>query len=165
MKRLLAAVLFVGLCLGSPLATRQAVAEPDLPNLSTPAVTQVNANDVWVFARGTDCSLQVNKRFSGSWTGFASLGGCLVGDPTVTVAPENVANVVVRGTDNFAYYNVVQAGSASGFTQVPGLQVKSRVESIIAGGLRLFARGPDDRVYTNQFSGGCFGRQVRRLIW
>lgn len=62
----------------------------------------------YVFARGADNSLVVNRMVNGGWTGWQSAGGGLRSDPVV-VAPrfrnDAGVHVAVRGTDDGIHLN------------------------------------------------------------
>jgi hypothetical protein len=156
MRKSLIAGVAAGLAVVT-LAAQPAAAQTDLPGLSSPAVVQFSgtvSNDAYAFARGTDGSLIVNRRLGGNWTGFSSLGGGIVGDPSAASVSSG-ALALVRGLDNNAYSTFVSAGSATGFSPIPGIQVGGRVTALERfGGVFIYARGLDGTAFTNELRNG-----------
>ena len=163
--RRVAAILFVATLVSLPSAS-SALATTDpapLPNLSSPAVTRVSSGDTYVFARGTDGSLIVNRRINNAfWTGSTSLGGGIIGSPSV-VAVGNSAWAFVRGLDDNVFMVRVTDGRSSGYQHVPGLKTSGRVTAV--SGLdgdtgrvivSVFARGLDGTGWTNRFRDGAW---------
>ena len=67
--RRLAAIVFTAALLSLPsVSPALATTVAPLPNLSSPSVTRVSSGDTYVFARGTDNSLLLNRRVNGNWT-------------------------------------------------------------------------------------------------
>ncbi|MFI6504512.1 hypothetical protein [Nonomuraea typhae] len=137
---------------------------PDLPNLSTPQIAyDVSFQSVakGVAVRGADGSLLYGVRSGNGFAPLQSLGGAIVGDPSVVVTP-NGTHFFVRGTDNQVYTTTITpAGAQTGFTHVPGLTVTGEIESIVARGepaanIRIFARGADGAVWTNVLRNGAW---------
>lgn len=162
-RRLTAGVVLAAAAGLLPLAQPAGAAEPpayaaDLPNLSTPQVAY-DFNSLQpargVAARGADGALLYSARSGDGFAPFQSLGGVIVGDPSVVVTP-NGTEMFVRGTDDRVYTNTVTpSGTVTGYSVVPGLAVTGEVESFRvltgepAGGVRIFARGADGAVWTN----------------
>ncbi|MFI6296607.1 hypothetical protein ACIBEJ_33805 [Nonomuraea sp. NPDC050790] len=137
---------------------------PDLPNLGTPQIAyDVSFMPVakGVAVRGADGSLLYGVRSGNGFAPLQSLGGTIVGDPSVVVTP-NGTQFFVRGTDDQVYTTTITpAGTVTGFSHVPGLTVTGDIESIVARGepstnIRIFARGTDGAVWTNILRGGAW---------
>jgi hypothetical protein len=150
--RRIAATLFVAALVSAASASSAlATTDTSIPNLSSLSGTQLFPDETYVFARGSDNSLLMNRRVRDAWSGVASLGGGVVGSPT-TVQNFGSAWTFVRGTDDQVYFTRVTKGLASGFQVVPGLLVNSRVSAISYGGrITIFARGRDGAGYANTF--------------
>ncbi|MEV0630866.1 hypothetical protein [Nonomuraea wenchangensis] len=136
----------------------------DLPDLGTPAVAYdrtAQPTATGVAARGADGSLLYSARSGSSFGPFQSLGGVIVGDPSVVVNAAGT-HFFVRGTDDQVYTNTITpSGAVTGYAHVPGLTVTGDVEALVpnlapAGSLRIFARGTDGAVWTNQLTGGAW---------
>ncbi|WP_157252715.1 hypothetical protein [Nonomuraea typhae] len=165
-----AAVLGVAMAasLLSPAAAAAATAPlpyaPDLPNLSTPQIAyDVSFQPVakGVAVRGADGSLLYGVRSGNGFAPLQSLGGTIVGDPSVVVT-SNGTHFFVRGTDDQVYTTTITpSGAQTGFSHVPGLTVTGEIESIVARGepsanIRIFARGTDGAVWTNVLRNGAW---------
>ncbi|GAA1722836.1 DUF346 domain-containing protein [Nonomuraea bangladeshensis] len=149
---------------GSSAAAATAPYAADLPDLGTPAVAYDRTSQptaTGVAARGADGSLLYSARSGSSFGPFQSLGGVIVGDPSVVVTTAGT-HFFVRGTDDQVYTNTITpSGVVTGYAHVPGLTVTGDVEALVpnlapAGSLRIFARGTDDAVWTNQLTGGAW---------
>ncbi|MFI7449798.1 hypothetical protein ACIBQX_20050 [Nonomuraea sp. NPDC049714] len=136
----------------------------DLPDLGTPAVAYDRAFQptvTGVAVRGADGSLLYSARSGSAFGPLQSLGGAIVGDPSVVVTSAGT-HFFVRGTDDQVYTNTITpSGAVSGYAQVPGLTVTGDVEALVpnlapAGSLRIFARGTDGAVWTNNLNGGAW---------
>ncbi|MEV5894743.1 hypothetical protein [Nonomuraea fuscirosea] len=136
----------------------------DLPDLSTPAVAYDRATPpvaTGVAVRGADGALLYSARSGSTFGPLQSLGGVIVGDPSVVVNSLGT-HFFVRGTDDQVYTNTITpSGAVTGYSTVPGLTVTGDVEALVpnlapAGSLRIFARGPDGAVWTNNLNGGAW---------
>jgi hypothetical protein len=136
----------------------------DLPDLSTPAVAYDRAGQpvaTGVAVRGADGALLYSARSGSTFGPLQSLGGVIVGDPSVVVNSFGT-HFFVRGTDDQVYTNTITpSGAVTGYSTVPGLTVTGDVEALVpnlapAGSLRIFARGPDGAVWTNSLNGGAW---------
>ncbi|MGW4799123.1 hypothetical protein ACWEPC_42570 [Nonomuraea sp. NPDC004297] len=151
----------------SASASPSAVPPPyaaDLPDLGTPAVAFDRVGTpvaTGVAARGADGSLLYSPRSGSAFGAFQSLGGVIVGDPSVVVNSGGT-HFFVRGTDDQVYTNTITpSGAVTGYAQVPGLTVTGDVEAIVPNlvpptSVRIFARGTDGAVWTNNLSGGAW---------
>ncbi|TMR92350.1 hypothetical protein [Nonomuraea basaltis] len=136
----------------------------DLPDLSTPQIAYNRAAApvvTGVAARGADGALLYSPRSGNGLGPLQSLGGMIIGDPSVVVTV-NGTHFFVRGTDDQVYTNTITpSGAVTGYSVVPGLTVTGEIESISpllepAGSIGIFARGPDGAVWNNILRNGVW---------
>jgi RHS repeat-associated protein len=79
----------------------QADAGGTLSSSTSPVTVSMGPNNIYMFARNPANSMLIYKSWNGStWTGWNSLGGCMVGDPAATSWGPNRMDVFVEGCDN-----------------------------------------------------------------
>jgi hypothetical protein len=140
--------------LASPSTANAQDDSGDLPNLCTPG--RPSGDNASVVARGSDGTLLFSYREapqSGALRPFISTGLQITGDPVV-----QGVFVAARGGDDQLYYARYQFdGTVSPFQVAPGLQLSGDPSAVTLDtpgvlGFRVFARGQDGTVYTNQIT-------------
>jgi peptidoglycan/xylan/chitin deacetylase (PgdA/CDA1 family) len=116
----------------------------------------VTAGGVHVFARATSGDLSERTRHDGSWTGWTSLGGTMVGGPAAIPLAATVSSAFVTGTDNGAWQKTVtDAAAASGWANVGGRATSKPGAAIGPGGVVTVAvRGADSAAWIRQQTAG-----------
>ncbi|MFC4112894.1 hypothetical protein [Nonomuraea zeae] len=150
------------LALAPPASAAPPPYAADLPELSTPNVAY-NLSPfaaTGVAVRGADGSLLFSRRSGSAFGPLQSLGGSIVGDPSVVVTTAGT-QFFVRGTDDQVYTNTITpSGAVTGYSAVPGLTATGDVEAIVpnvsplGSVVRIFARGTDGAVWTNVLRNG-----------
>jgi hypothetical protein len=151
------------------------VPQTGAPGLFTsgPAATTRDTASIDLFARGSDNALWANFVFTfdnwatSTWTGWASLGGNLLGRPSVATWGVQLDSLIVaaRGTDNQAYVRVWRPGTGHGswtdWSQASNGVLSNEPAVAYCGGFfYIFANGTDNQVYwtrndvTNGFNPG-----------
>lgn len=161
MTALLPAVALVG--------TTPAHHDPHLPTLaealalasadgltSDPTAVSWGSGRIDVFARGPDNALW-HRWYSGSWSGWESLGGSLAGGPDVASWGSGRLDVFARGTDNTLQHKWY-GGQWSGWESLGGgLTSDPSAVSWGPGRLDVFARGTDNGLWHIWYASGWSG--------
>jgi hypothetical protein len=113
----------------------------------------------WLFVRGTNNRLYLNRLTGGSWTGWSEVpGGGLTPSSPGAVVFNNELYLFVRGTDDALYLNRWTGTSWAGWGGVPGggRTPSSPAAAVWNNALYLFVRGTDSRIYINGLSGSAW---------
>ncbi|HMA48081.1 MAG TPA: polysaccharide deacetylase family protein [Frankiaceae bacterium] len=99
----------------------------------------------------------------GTWSGASSLGGAVVGAPSVALARTTLV-VAVRGTDGALWTRTGSHGTWGGWQKVPGvLSAAPAVVGASDGRIDVFVRGGDDALWTKTLPFGGTWSSWRNL--
>ncbi|KAI9048418.1 hypothetical protein LZ554_007254 [Drepanopeziza brunnea f. sp. 'monogermtubi'] len=116
------------------------------------------ARDIAVVGRGTDSALWINQR-SGSWTGWQSLGGIFISEPSIVSWGPGRYDLFGIGIDGAMYHKYYANGSWSASWENLGGVLISAPTAVSWGANRLdiFALGTDDAVWHKWWDGSAWG--------
>ncbi len=117
-----------------------------------PSLASWGPNRLDLFVRGRDNALW-HKSYSGSWSGWDSLGGIITAAPAATSQGVNNLDAFVRGMDDGLWRRSYQSGWGNFASQGSILLSGPTVTSSGPGSSDVFVRGSDDGVYQIHFSG------------
>jgi streptogrisin C len=113
----------------------------------------------YLFVRGTDSRIYVNRLTGSSWTGWAEVpgAGATPNAPSVTVY-NGTLRLFVQGTDNHIYANTLSGSSWTGWSEVPGAGATPNGPGATTynGAVHVFVQGTDSRIYVNVFNGSSW---------
>ncbi len=115
---------------------------------------------LYVIVRGSDNGVYANSRPlpSGSWSGWAFLGGATLSAPVLVATPSaNRLDLVVRGLDDGIYHMAFVTGAWSFTWDAPAPLLSNQTPDVpvaVSDGtsLQVVVRGEDNGVYYNQYS-------------
>jgi hypothetical protein len=123
--------------------------------IATPAIASDGSN-LQVVVRGTDSGLYyANLSFTGTWSGFISLGGSSPVAPTLVIDSAGTLRLVVRGFDNIVYEKSKPAGGSwsATWSSAGGGTLSQPAAVVIGSTLTIVASGLNNQPYYNTFSG------------
>lgn len=148
---LLAGLLSSTACVSSSRASvpgSAPVSVTDRAATSAPAIVPMGAGGYEVFYRGWDGSLFSRTVVNGFWSTATPLGGRIVGPPAAAVIGSDVV-LVVRSPYNGLRVRIRTAGNWSGWYGLgKTVTAAPAVTAWRNGRVDVFARGPDDLLYT-----------------
>jgi subtilisin family serine protease len=128
---------------------------------TAPAVA-VTSSGVHVFVVGYDLALYIRTRKDGTWSGWTSLGGTLVGSPAAVALDASTTVIAGRGADSHLILRTLtDSGTASGWLDLGGtITGRPAVTVSSSGVVTVVARGTDGAAWTRQRTGGTWGSWV-----
>jgi hypothetical protein len=113
----------------------------------------------YLFVRGIDSRIYVNRLTGSSWTGWAEVpgGGATPNAPSVTVY-NGTLRLFVQGNDSRIYANTFNGSTWTGWSEVPGggATPSGPAATVLGSTLRLVVRGNDSRIYVNTLNGSAW---------
>jgi hypothetical protein len=123
------------------------------PSVDSGLTTAQDATGFYVFGRGTTNEQLWYQRNTGAgWSGWRSLFGNIVSDPSAVASPSGIF-VFVRGGDDAVWFQRASAGSFGGFTSLGGDATSDPVGVNDPSGVYVFVTSRDSGVYYQRFSG------------
>ena len=122
-------------------------------------VTRTAPGSFTVLVHGVDGALWQRRLAPGFDSGWASLGGALIGDPAAVSASPGRIDLFVRGTDDALWHrSSVSPGAWSGWTSMGGVLASSpAVAASATGKLDVIVRGSDGMLYQKSSATGWLG--------
>jgi peptidoglycan/xylan/chitin deacetylase (PgdA/CDA1 family) len=119
-----------------------------------PAAAVTNGG-LHLFVRGTNGSLNERTRQNGSWTGWTTLGGLMVGGPAAIPVTPTTSGAFVTGRDNQTWRRTVDdTGTASAWSSIGGAATSEPGAAIGPDGiLSVAVRGSDAAIWLRQQTG------------
>ncbi len=131
-----------------------------IPTGTAPAAYSSGAGHLDVFVEGTGGALY-HKSYTGTWSGWQSLGGSLTSSPAATSTSAGVIDVFARGTDGAIWQKTTTngGGSWSNWASLGGQLASSTGPAACSQGshLGLFVEGTTGALYQKTWTGSWSG--------
>jgi peptidoglycan/xylan/chitin deacetylase (PgdA/CDA1 family) len=123
-----------------------------------PAASATSAG-VHLFVRSASGSLSVRTARGGSWSGWSSMGGQLIGGPAAVATSQTTSTAFGVGTDSHIWQNTVtDSGSVGAWTEIGGTVTSTPGAARAPDGvLSVVVRGTDGAAWLRQNTGGTWG--------